>query len=66
MSEKDTRFWQILIEKRKAKDRGVAIAHDNRKYSKEFAKESAKVLTSLGFNVYLFEDLRPTPSYLLP
>ncbi len=54
-------FGRFLLRKEKAKDRGVAIAHDNRKYSKEFAKESAKVLTSLGFNVYLFEDLRPTP-----
>lgn len=40
---------------------GVAISHDNRHQSKEFARSSAEVLTSLGFKVYLFEDLRPTP-----
>lgn len=41
--------------------RGVAISHDNRHQSKEFARMSAEVLTSLGFRVFLFEDLRPTP-----
>lgn len=41
--------------------RGVAISHDNRHQSKEFARISAEVLSSLGFKVYLFEDLRPTP-----
>ena len=41
--------------------KGVAIAHDNRHKSKEFARMSAEVLTSLGFRVFLFEELRPTP-----
>jgi len=41
--------------------RGVAIAHDNRHQSKEFARISAEVLASLGFRVFLFEELRPTP-----
>ena len=41
--------------------KGVAIAHDNRHQSKEFARSSAEVLASLGFRVYLFEELRPTP-----
>lgn len=54
-------FGRFLLTKDNAKKRGVAIAYDNRKYSKEFAKESAKVLSSLGFEVYLFEELRPTP-----
>lgn len=40
---------------------GVAISHDNRHHSKEFARTSAEVLSTLGFKVYLFEDLRPTP-----
>ncbi len=44
-----------------SKERGVVIAHDNRRYSKEFTQDSAKVLTKLGFKVYLFNDLRPTP-----
>ncbi len=41
--------------------RGVAISHDNRHQSVEFARSSAEVLASLGFKVYLFEALRPTP-----
>ena len=44
-----------------AYQRGVAISHDNRHQSKEFARISAEVLATLGFHVYLFEDLRPTP-----
>jgi phosphoglucomutase len=41
--------------------RGVVIAHDNRHMSKEFAKESAKVLGAYGIKSFLFTDLRPTP-----
>jgi len=41
--------------------RGVVIAHDNRLMSKDFAKESAKVLGAYGIKSYLFHDLRPTP-----
>lgn len=44
-----------------ALSRGVAISHDNRHQSVEFARMSAEVLTSLGFRVFLFESLRPTP-----
>ena len=45
----------------KAKKRGVAIAHDSRHFSPEFALESAKVLVKHGIKAYVFEDLRPTP-----
>ena len=41
--------------------RGVAISHDNRHQSVEFARKSAEVLSTLGFRVFLFEALRPTP-----
>ena len=41
--------------------RGVAISHDNRHKSVEFARVSAEVLSTLGFRVFLFESLRPTP-----
>ncbi len=41
--------------------RGVVIAHDNRLMSKEFSKESARVLGAYGIKSYLFHDLRPTP-----
>lgn len=39
----------------------VVIAYDNRKNSKQFAYEAAKVLSSHGIRVYIFETLRPTP-----
>ena len=44
-----------------ALERGVAIAYDCRRKSKEFARASAEVLSSFGMKVYLFSDLRPTP-----
>ncbi len=44
-----------------AKKRGVAIAHDSRHFSPEFAIESAKVLVKHGIKAYVFEELRPTP-----
>ena len=39
----------------------MAISHDNRHQSVEFARISAEVLATLGFRVFLFEALRPTP-----
>ncbi|MDE5566693.1 MAG: phospho-sugar mutase [Anaeroplasmataceae bacterium] len=54
-------FGRYLAKFPNALDRGVAISHDNRHQSKEFARISAEVLATLGFHVYLFEDLRPTP-----
>ena len=44
-----------------AKKRGVAISHDNRYYSREFAVASAEVLAMHGITSYLFDALRPTP-----
>lgn len=45
----------------RAKTSGVVISHDNRLYSREFAMESARTLSSYGINAYLFDSLRPTP-----
>ncbi len=39
----------------------VAIAHDSRNNSKSFARQVAEVLAANNIEVYLFEDLRPTP-----
>ncbi|MGB0175832.1 MAG: phospho-sugar mutase [Owenweeksia sp.] len=39
----------------------VAIAHDSRNNSKTFARQVAEVLAANTIEVYLFEDLRPTP-----
>lgn len=41
--------------------RGVAIAHDCRIMSPEFAQMCALLLNSMGIKVYLFDSLRPTP-----
>ncbi len=43
------------------KDLKVAIAYDCRHNSKEFSKLVADVLSANNIQVYLFEDLRPTP-----
>lgn len=39
----------------------VAIAHDTRLYSKEFAEEAALVLAANGIKAYLSDGPRPTP-----
>lgn len=42
-------------------DIAVAIGHDSRINSREFAESSARVLAGSNIKVYLFETLRPTP-----
>jgi len=54
-------FGKFLETYDNAHDRGVVISHDNRRYSKEFALDTAKVFATMGFKVYLFSSLRPTP-----
>ncbi len=39
----------------------VAIAHDSRNNSRFFAETTANVFAANGFEVFLFESLRPTP-----
>ncbi|HLA52147.1 MAG TPA: phospho-sugar mutase [Flavitalea sp.] len=39
----------------------VAIAHDSRNNSRQFAEIVANVMGANGIKVFLFEDLRPTP-----
>ena len=41
--------------------KGVVIAHDNRRFSVEFSRETAAVLAANGIKSYLFDALRPTP-----
>ena len=41
--------------------RGVSIAYDNRRYSREFAETTAGVLAANGIQSYLFASLRTTP-----
>ena len=42
-------------------EKGVAIAHDSRIMSPEFAEEAALCLAANGIKAYIFESLRPTP-----
>ncbi|SER76095.1 phospho-sugar mutase [Salipaludibacillus aurantiacus] len=44
-----------------AADKGIVIAHDNRRMSKEFALEAACTFGANGVKTYLFKELRPTP-----
>ena len=39
----------------------LCISHDNRNHSREFALITADVLSANGFDVYIFDSLRPTP-----
>ena len=41
--------------------KGVVIAHDNRRCSRQFAEVTAGVLSAAGIRTYLFESLRTTP-----
>lgn len=44
-----------------AATRGVVIAHDNRRMSREFCMEAAGVLAAQGIRAFIFDALRPTP-----
>lgn len=44
-----------------AKSRGVVIAYDSRRMSREFSEEAALVLAGNGIRSYLFDSLRATP-----
>jgi phosphoglucomutase len=39
----------------------VAVSHDSRNHSREFAEHVADIFASNGLTVYLFDALRPTP-----
>ncbi len=41
--------------------RSVCVSFDSRNHSREFAKITADVLTCNGIDVFLFDDIRPTP-----
>ena len=46
---------------KEAMERGVVIAYDTRRFSREFALSVAEVLTAYKIKGYLFEDVRPVP-----
>ena len=63
MIRKTTQGFAQYIKKQGAEacNRGVVIAHDNRRFSIEFSNETAGVLAANGIKAYVFDSLRPTP-----
>lgn len=52
-------FGKFLLNR--AKHPTCVIAYDSRRKSLDFARESARVLASMGVKVYLFDKITPTP-----
>lgn len=53
---------QVIVKRgQKAKNRGVVIAYDVRRYSDKFAEISSRILAEHGIKVYLFDGIRTTP-----
>ena len=51
----------ILAEGPEAVKKGVAVCHDCRNHSREYAGEVCAVMAANGIPTRIFEDLRPTP-----
>lgn len=61
---KATRGVCRYIEKKfgeEGKNRGVVIAHDSRRMSREFCEEAAATLAVYGIKAFVFDSLRATP-----
>lgn len=58
---KATQGLANFILKEGTQEKGVAIAHDSRRMSVEFAEEAALCLCANGIKAYVFDSLRPTP-----
>lgn len=58
---KATQGLANFIIKEDGADRGVAIAYDSRRMSREFANEAALCLNANGIKAFIFPSLRPTP-----
>ncbi len=58
---KATQGLANFILKEGTRKMGVAIAHDSRRMSPEFAEEAALCLCANGIKAYVFDSLRPTP-----
>src|SRR5579862_8715109 len=44
-----------------AAEKGVVVGYDGRRYSREFAADTALVLAAAGIHAHLFDDVAPTP-----
>lgn len=51
----------IIDHGKEAMEKGVAISHDVRHKSREFAEITASVLAANGIKVYIHKDITPTP-----
>ncbi|MGN0316330.1 MAG: phospho-sugar mutase [Lachnospira sp.] len=58
---KATQGLANFILKEGTAEKGVAISHDNRRMSREFAEATALCLNANGIKTYIFPSLRPTP-----
>ncbi|MBR6504648.1 MAG: phospho-sugar mutase [Clostridia bacterium] len=58
---KATQGLANYIIKQNGQERGVAIAYDSRRMSKEFSNIAALCLNANGIKTYIFDDIRPTP-----
>ncbi|MGX8796363.1 phospho-sugar mutase [Fusibacter sp. JL298sf-3] len=56
-------FANFLLERREQvqSEQAVVIAYDSRRYSPEFAMETARVMAANGIKAYLFTAVRTTP-----
>lgn len=54
-------FANYLNENEKRERMAVVIAYDNRRFSEEYAMETARVMAGNGIHAYIFESLRTTP-----
>ena len=50
-----------MLEHVKGEPLSVCISYDSRNHSKEFAKITADVMSANGIDVYIFDNIRPTP-----
>ena len=57
----DTGTCKLYHFPRTGRKKGVAIAHDSRIMSPEFAEEARLCLNANGIRAYVFDSLRPTP-----
>jgi len=51
----------VILHGDEAAAKGIVIAYDVRRKSREFAENAARVFVANGIRTYLFEDIRPTP-----
>ncbi len=51
----------LISQGKEAVERGVVVAYDTRRFSREFALNVCEVLTFYKIKGYLFEDVRPVP-----